>query len=204
MQELSEVAVITHDSIDDGDGRYASRTRVNRLVVEIPAADYRTLPMYETEAIPLNGEVHTIKLDLGTCQATTASDAETDKGRFQMVNSELTLAGEHENYFTPIDGIDYTGQAQLFYQFQTNEGAAQNGTTMDIALSVRTGVSGHSSSPSAPKVADAGGTDRVIGTVQPWTGRVAGSVKFVLSFSGGSSNTFHADTGPIKIIVYYS
>ena len=37
------MAVITHDSIDDGDGRYASRTRVNRLVVEIPAADYRTI-----------------------------------------------------------------------------------------------------------------------------------------------------------------
>lgn len=196
------MAVITHDSINDGDGRYASRTRVNRLVVEIPAADYKTMPMYETEAIPLNGEVHTIKLDLGTCMATTQTDAETDKGRFQMINSEVTLAGAPEDYFTPIDGIDYTGLGQAYYQFQTNEGAAQNGTTMDIALSVRTGVSGHSSAPVAPKVADAGGTSRVISSVQPWTGRVAGSVKFMLSFL--SSNTFHTDTGPIKIIVYYS
>ncbi len=195
---------IVEHTIDDGDGRYASRTRVNRLVYQFDAADLASNPMVESAKIPINGEIHTIKLDVGASVATTQSDVETTKGQFRMVNADfLTGSGEQEDFFTPIKGVDFTGQnPQTYYQFQTNEGAAQNGTTMDIALSVRTGLSGHST-PAAPNVADATGTARVISSVQPWTGRVCGSVKFVLQFL--SANSFHADaTGPIQVIVYYS
>jgi hypothetical protein len=196
------MGIIEH-TIDDGDGRYASRTRVNRLVYQFDEADLASNPMVESAKIPINGEIHTIKLDVGMSLATTQSDVETTKGQFSMVNGDFfTMSGSQENLFTPIGGVDFTGQnPETFYQFQTNEGAAQNGTTMDIALSVRTGLSGHST-PAAPNVADAGGTPRVVGSVQPWTGRVCGSVKFVLQFL--SANTFHTSTGPIRVIVYYS
>ena len=196
------MGIIEH-TIDDGDGRYASRTRVNRLVYQFDAADLASKSMVLSDRIPINGEVHTIKLDLGPVVATTQSDTETTKGMFQLVNADYnTLGGTLEDYFTPIRAMDFTGtNPETYYQFQTNEGAAQNGTTMDIALSVRTGLSAHST-PAPPMVADAGGAFRSIGSVQPWTGRVCGGVKFVLSFL--SANTFHADTGPIQVIVYYS
>ena len=45
------------------------------------------------------------------------------------------------------------------YKFQTNEGAAQG--TMEHALSVSVGLSGHTT-PAAPKVTNTGGTATVI------------------------------------------
>ena len=50
--------IIAH-SIDDGEGRYGSRTRVNRIVFEYEASDLASQTSI-TAAIKMNGDIHTI------------------------------------------------------------------------------------------------------------------------------------------------
>ena len=104
------------------------------------------------------------------------------------------------NLCNPITLIDYTNKLKEgIYRFQTTEGSQQG--TMDHALSVSPGLSGHTSAV-APKVANAGGSAITIGANQAWTGRVAGGLMVTIGVSGGV--VWAADTGAIRLTIYYS
>lgn len=191
---------ITAHSIDDGDGRYASRTRVNRIVYEWSQDDLATAPMAIANLPGLNGEIHTIYLDVSASKLDTNADADTVKGSLSLQSPFLTVAGNPMNLCNPITSLDFTNKApDRVYTFQATEGSQQG--TMDHALSVSPGLSGHTT-PAAPKVVNAAGTATVIGANQAWTGRVAGGMVAMLSISGGT--VWAADTGAIRLIIHYS
>ena len=191
---------ITKNSIDDGEGRYASRTRVNRIVYEWEQSDLAGNEMAMAQLPGLNGEIHTIYLDVSSSKLDSNTDADTVKGSLTIQAPLLTVAGLPMNLCNPITSLDFTNKAAgRVYTFQTTEGSQQG--TMDHALSVSPGLSGHSS-PAAPKVANAAGTATVIGANQAWTGRVAGGMVVMLSISGGT--VWAADTGAIRLIIHYS
>ena len=192
---------ITAHSIDYGEGRYASRTRVNRIIYEWSQDDLATQPMAVANIPGLNGEIHTIYLDVGASKLDTNADADTEKGSLTISSPLLNLAGQPMNLCNQITSLDFTNKAAgRVYTFQTTEGSQQG--TMDHALSVSPGLSAHSTTPAAPKVANAGGTATVIGANQAWTGRVAGGMVVMLSISGGT--VWAADTGAIRLIIHYS
>ena len=190
-------------TIDDGDGRYASRTRVNRFVYEWGQDDLAGGGVAQVFNVPLNGEIHNIILDASASKLSSNADADTIKGTFRMDYGDFpSLAGGSIPVFQPLSSLDFTNKGDVIYNFQTSEGADQNGTAMDIVLSVQPGLTAHSTTPVTPTVVDQGGTARQIGQNQPWTGRVCGRYNFSITISGGI--LWAADTGSVRLIVIYS
>jgi len=192
---------ITKNSIDDGEGRYASRTRVNRIVYEWSQDDLAGSDMVMAQLPGMNGEIHTIYLDVSASKLDSNADADTIKGSLSIQAPLITVGGLPMDLCNPITNLDFTNKvAGRYYTFQTTEGSQQG--TMDHALSVSPGLSGHSTTPAAPKVANAAGAATAIGANQAWTGRVAGGMIVMLSISGGT--VWAADTGAIRLIIHYS
>ena len=195
---------IHEHSINDGDGRYASRTRVNRLVYDFLQADLATKTAVTSSAIPFNGEIHSIWLDATQSKLALNGDAQTSQGIFTIQSADLTdLAGNALIYASPIYGVDYTTLSPAPYQFQTNEGAAQENppsTVMNCSLAVAVGLSGHSTSPATPMIMNTAGAPAAIDGIQPWTGRVCGQLQFKLN----TTSAWASDTGSIRIVVLYS
>lgn len=192
--------VIAH-SIDDGEGRYGSRTRVNRIVFDYEAADLANQTAI-TAAIQMNGEIHTIYLDTTISKLAANTDTQTTHGAFSIECGDYTLLNTDPIlYCNPITELDLTNKgSRTHYKFQTNEGAAmQGGSAMEQALSVSVGRSAHST-PATPKVQDPLGTAIPIDANQPWTGRVCGTVNFKLE----ASTAWAADTGKIRLTIIYS
>ena len=194
--------VIAH-SIDDGEGRYGSRTRVNRIVFEYDAADLANQTSI-TAAIQINGDIHTIWLDTSISKLATNTDTQTTHGSLSIQCGDYPkLGGEAINYCNQITELDFTNLSggRGLYQFQTNEGAAQSGAGgMEQALSISVGRSSHSGSPATPKVADVQNNGIPIDMNQPWTGRVCGTVNFRLD----TLTAWASDTGKIRLTILYS
>ena len=194
------MAQVSH-TIDDGDGRYGSRTRVNRLVYEFTTADLNGQTSVSA-TVPMNGEVHTIWLDVSGSKLTTNTDTQTTHGSFALSCGDYTsISGSPMTYHNPITSLDFTNIGNPIYKFQTCEGAGQSGAApMEHSLSISPGLSAHSGAPAAPKVADPVGTATIIATNQAWTGRVAGNVSITLA----SITAWAADTGNIRVTILYS
>ena len=195
------MAGIVSHTIDDGAGRYGSRTRVNRIVYEWDPADLEGGPMAMAQ-IPMNGEIHTIWLDVSGSKLSSNTDGDTVHGSFGISCGDYLAVGGGENFYcAPISALDFTNKGNIVYRFQTNEGAAMG--TMEHALSVQPGLSAHTS-PAAPKVLNTAGTATAIAKNQPWTGRVCGKVNFTLSVDPGSGVVWAADTEKIRLTILYS
>lgn len=187
-------------TIDDGTGRYGSRTRVNRLVYEFSQADLAG----ETSAsaiVQMNGEVHTIWLDLSGSKLTTNTDTQTTGGSFVLSCGDYTsVSGASLTYHNTITKLDYTSAGNPIYKFQTCEGAAMAaGSPMEHALTVSPGLSAHST-PATPAVATSAGAQANIESNQAWTGRVCGGVEITLA----TATAWAADTGLIRVTILYS
>ena len=193
--------IIAH-SIDDGEGRYGSRTRVNRIVFEYEASDLASQTSI-TAAIKMNGEIHTIWLDTSNSKLTSNTDTQTTHGELKIQCGDYTqLGGDAINYCNPITSLDFTNKVanKGFYQFQTAEGAAQFGSGgMEHALSVSPGLSSHTA-PATPMIQDAVGNPTPIDSNQAWTGRVCGTVNFRLD----TATAWASDTGKIRLTILYS
>ena len=193
----------TAHTIDDGDGRYGSRTRVNRLVYEFTTADLNGKTSISA-TVPMNGEVHTIWLDASASKLALNTDTQVHQGSFVLSCGDYTsVSGADMTYFNTLGGIDYTNVGNPIYKFQTAEGAAQGGAgAMEHALSVSPGLSAHSGAPLSPTVAGAahGAPAASIDMNQAWTGRVAGNVKITLT----TVSAWAADTGNIRVTILYS
>ena len=188
-------------TIDDGTGRYGSRTRVNRLVYEFTPADLNGQTSVEA-TIQMNGEVHTIWLDVSGSKLATNTDTQTDDGSFVMSCGDYTsVSGAELTYFNPITKLDFTSVGNPIYKFQTCEGASMAGAApMEHSLSISPGVSAHSGAPATPSVADPAGAATAIAMNQAWTGRVCGGVKITLA----TATAWAADTGIIRVTILYS
>ena len=181
-------------TIFDGHGRYAGRTRVNRLVWDFDVTAGQAIQ----EAIfELNGEIHNIWLDTSASALDANANADTDNGTFEILCGDyLTQAGGDILYCQPINELDFTSKGNVIYNFQTNEGAAQG--TMEHSLSVMQGLSAHDT-PAPPKITAAAGA-AFINKNQPWTGRVCGKVKLRCTEAG---RTF-TGAAKIRVTIIYS
>ena len=187
-------------TIDDGTGRYGSRTRVNRLVYEFSQADLAGQTS-ASATVQMNGEVHTIWLDPTASKLDANANANTDDGSFVLSCGDYTsVSGADLTYHNPITKLDYTSKGNPIYKFQTCEGAGMAaGAAMEHSLSVSPGRSAHDT-PAAPFVTDAAANPTAIATNQAWTGRVCGGVKITLS----TTTAWAADTGIIRVTILYS
>lgn len=143
-------------SIFDGDGRYGSRTRVNREYVEI------TMPAAATvsETIQLNGKIARIILDPSRI---------TSNGSVLAGSGSLTLAmdiedsgGSEYTYCNAVSSLDFRTSSNTPFHFQTAEGA--NTDTAGVHFTV--------TNPA--------------GVAAAWSGLVCGALKITLAVSAGA------------------
>ena len=168
---------ITAHSLDDGEGRYASRTRCNRLVYDFVAGDLTSLTT-KSVTVNLNGKVHRIIVD--------------PTGVFELID-DLGYP-----YHSAISALDFSVDSTAVYQFQTSEGAATaDGTHNDSNHLVV--FSGKSHDGVLPKTLNGAGTATVMDDTAPWTGLVCGPVTIRLT----STAKAWTSAATIRIVIYY-
>ena len=117
---------ITKNSIDDGSGRYASRTRVNRVIYEWPLEELSGMDMAIANLPGLNGEIHNVYLDVSGSKLSSNTDADTVRGTLSLQFPFPTVGGGPMNMCNPITSLDFTNKvAGRVYSFQTTEGSQQ-------------------------------------------------------------------------------
>ena len=179
---------INANSLNDGEGRYGSRTRVNRLVYDFEAGDLTSLTT-TTAVVNLNGKVHRIVVD---ATGSVISDGTTTSGIFQLID-DLGYS-----YHAPISALDFSAASTAHYQFQTSEGAATaDGTHADSNHLVV--FSGASSAGALPKTFNGAGAATVMDDTAPWTGIVCGPVSIKLT----STAKAWTSAATIRIVIYY-
>ena len=178
-------------SIDDGDGRYGSRTRVNRLVYEFTNADLEGLQT-ATADIQMNGKIHNIYVDA----TRTTVGSGTTTGTFQLLAADLIDGAGSPAlypYHNEISGLNYSATSGAPYHFQTSEGAAKesgNGAAPGKANANHLTVGGQSGAvlEGAP-----------IDDSTPWTGLVCGTVQIKVY----TSSAWAAGTGSLFVVLIY-
>ena len=169
-------------SIYDGEARYASHTRVNRLVYQFTTAELSGQTAVFAD-VQMNGKIHNIYVD------TTGSivAAGTTTGSFQLVSDILDAQGAPMIYHQLISALDMSeGGATTPYHYQTAEGAAtEDGTNVQSNHLVVAG----------------GGTTNGVAMDDscPWTGLVCGTVRIRV----GTSSAWDGGTAPITIVIIY-
>ena len=169
------------NDIDDGVGRYASRTRVNRRVLTLTADGTNSL----NGTIDLNGKIGRMVLDCSrvTCDSNTATG-----GSLQITMDIEDGGGTEYPYCDTIAGLDVRTASNTPLNFQTSEGGNMNadgGTTSGVHLTV-----------SAPANSTTGGV--TIDEAASWNGLICGRARFTVATS---NSTFSA--GTIRIIVIH-
>jgi len=183
---------LTADSIDDGVGRYGSRTRVNRIVYEFTNSDLAGNTT-ATADLNINGKVHKIIVDATDSKVGAGSTT----GKFHLKMADiLDSLGTAIPFFDQLTGLDFGTTSPAPYHFQTTEGGAQNDSSVPTPticnnLVVSTGVSSGGVAPSH--------TGGVITTPAAWTGVVCGKVQINLQ----TTNAWAVDTGSIIVIIIY-
>jgi len=186
----------TADSINDGDGRYGSRTRVNRVVYEFTQADLAGNTV-ATADVQLNGKIHNIIIDATRCVVGSG----TNTGSFQLQMADLIDgAGTPAlyDYHGLISGLDYSAALPQPYYFQTTEGAATaDGTAANAnQLVVSSGVGSGGTPPLVPNIAL---VQTAVDDIVPWTGLVCGTVRISLA----TTSAWGAGTGSLFVVLIY-
>jgi len=191
-------------TLNDGEARYAGRTRVNRAVYEFTQADLSGNTTVNAD-IGLNGQVNNILIDATRSKLTTNTDAKVHGGSFQLLYSDIADgagASLQLPYHEVITNLDYTTASPRPYKFQTAEGGAIQAAPAQQSngLVVRAGASGHSTSPEAPKTLNQSGVATLVDEVVPWTGMVCGKVRIELK----TGTAWASDTGSIFVVIVYN
>ncbi len=111
------------DEIDDGVGRYASRSRINRRVLDIESDGSGSI----SGTIDINGKISRIILDMAAmdCTATTNSQG----------SMAISMDGATEYpYCDTVSSLDFRNATNLVGNFQIAEGA--NTDTAGVHLTV--------------------------------------------------------------------
>ncbi len=157
-------------SIFDGDGRYGSKTRVNREFVEI------TMPAAATvsQTIQLNGKISRVILD--PSRITSNGSVTATSGTLQLTMDIEDAGNTQYPYCDTISFLDYRTSSNTPLNFQTSEGGNMNadgGTSSGLHFTV-----------SAPSGAKTGGV--VIDEAAAWSGLVCGAVTITLATTAGA------------------
>ncbi len=169
-------------AIFDGDGRYASRTRVNRAFVEI------TMPAAATvsETIQLNGKVARIVLD--PSRITSNGSVTATSGTMKLTMDLEDSGGNEYPYCDTISFLDYRTASNTPLNFQTSEGGNMNadaGATSGLHLTV-----------TAPSGAKTNGV--VIDEPAAWSGLVCGGLTITLATTAGAFTG-----GTARLVILY-
>jgi len=175
---------ITANSINDGEGRYGSRTRVNRLVYEFTQADLAGNTS-ATADVQLNGKVHNIYVDATRCDVAVG----TNTGSFQLLAADLTdghTSPALYPYHTAITALNFKSTSGLPYHYQTSEGGATSDGTAANANHL---------------VVNGGGTVNgvALDDPTPWTGLVCGTVQIKVA----TTSAWTAGTGSLFVVIVY-
>jgi len=169
-------------NIDDGEGRYASRVRVNRKVITLTADSTNSISTTEQ----INGKIARLILDVSrlTCNANAGTT-----GSLEISMDMEDTAGTPVEYLycDAIANFDVRTAVTSAYHFQTSEGGNLNADGSNN--------SGLHFSVTAPSSVTSGGT--TIDEAAAWSGLVCGAVKFTLKTSNG---TFSAGTARVVVI----
>ncbi len=168
-------------SINDGSGRYGSRVRVNRELIEI------TMPAAATvsSTVALNGKIGRIIIDPSRITANGSVGATSGSMKISM---DIEDSGSVEYpYCDTLAALDFRTASNTPLHFQTSEGGNMNadaGATSGLALTV-----------TAPGSSTTGGV--VIDEPAAWNGLVCGDVTFTLAVAAGA---FTGGTARILLI----
>tara|TARA_Y100001973_G_C5167044_1_gene316791 strand:+ start:7 stop:537 length:531 start_codon:yes stop_codon:yes gene_type:complete len=168
-------------SIFDGDGRYGSRTRVNREFVEIDMPAAATV----SQTIQLNGKVSRVVLD--PSRITSNGSVTATSGTLQLTMDIEDSGGTEYPYCDTVSFLDYRTASNTPLNFQTSEGGNMNadaGTTTGLHFTV-----------TAPASSKTGGV--VIDEPAPWSGLVCGALTITLATTAGA---FTGGTARLVII----
>ena len=182
---------IVASSIDDGEGRYGSRTRVNRLVYEFTNADLEG-NQTATADIQMNGKIHNIYVD--ATRTTVGSGTAT--GTFQLLAADLIDGAGTPAlypYHNEISALNYSATSAAPYHFQTSEGAASHSAAGGPPVAAN---ANHLTVGGASGAAVGGGA---IDDSCPWTGLVCGSVQIKIH----TSSAWAAGTGSLFVVLIY-
>jgi hypothetical protein len=157
-------------SIFDGDGRYGSKTRVNREFVEI------TMPAAATvsQTIQLNGKISRVILD--PSRVTANGSVTATSGTLQLSMDIEDSGNTQYSYCDTISFLDYRTSSNTPLNFQTSEGGNMNadaGNTSGLHFTV-----------TAPSGSKTGGV--VIDEAAAWSGLVCGAVTITLATTAGA------------------
>ena len=168
-------------SIFDGDGRYGSKTRVNREFVEIEMPAAATV----SQTIQLNGKVSRVVLD--PSRITSNGSVTATSGTLQLTMDIEDSGGTEYPYCDTVSFLDYRTSSNTPLNFQTSEGGNMNadaGATTGLHFTV-----------TAPASSKTGGV--VIDEPAPWSGLVCGALTITLATTAGA---FTGGTARLVII----
>jgi len=168
----------------DGDGRYASRVRVNRKVIEF---DGLASANNESKTVFLNGKIGRIIIDPSRCTSTSTT---ATSGSLSILMDIEDAAGNQYTYCDSLEDLDFRDASNTPLHFQTSEGGNMNadgGATSGLHFTV-----------TAPGSSKAGTV--TIDEPAAWNGLVCGQVTFKVATSAG---TFDSDTGSLRLTVLF-
>lgn len=168
--------------IDDGDGRYASRQRINRKVVDIPTASGNSV----STTVIMNGKIGRIILDPSRVTANGSVGATSGSMKLTM-DIEDSSSIEYP-YCDTLAALDFRTSSNTPLNFQTSEGGNMNadgGATSGLALTV-----------TAPASSTTGG--KTIDEPSAWNGLVCGAVTFTFAVAAGAYTG-----GSIRLVLIY-
>ena len=161
---------MSSEDVNDGVGRYASRTRVNRRVLTIEGDGTDSV----SGSLDLNGKITRVILDPKdiSCNANAATTGSL------VISMDLSPTGSSTGYpyCDTLAALDVRTASNTALHFQTSEGGNKNadgGSTSGLHFTV-----------SAPASSTTGGV--VIDEAAPWSGLVCGKVTFTIATSNGT------------------
>jgi len=102
--------------LDDGVGRYASRVRVNRRVLDIVGDGTGSI----SNTIDMNGKIQRIVLDMSRMATDTASATD---GSIDILMDGTADGGTQYSYCDTVSSLDYRTSSNSVLHFQISEGA---------------------------------------------------------------------------------
>ena len=172
-------------NLDDGDGRYASRSRINRKVIVFTSTE---LGGNSTASIStqINGKLGRMVIDASRCATTGAS---ATQGSIDLTMDLQQDDNAEYKFCDTIAGLNFTATANTAQHFQMTEGSNQGVTGSDNALHF---------SVTAPTNSTSGGT--AINEPAAWNGLLTGYVNITVTLAAG---TWDADTGDLRVVIIY-
>lgn len=172
-------------NLDDGEGRYASRSRINRKVIVFTSTE---LGGNDTASIStqINGKLGRLIVDASRC--VTAGAGTTD-GSIDLTMDLQEAGGGEYKFCDTIGALNFTATANTAQHFQMSEGSNQGVTGSDNALHF---------SVTAPGSSTSGGV--AINEPAAWNGLLTGYVNITVTLASG---TFDAGTGDLRVVIIY-